>query len=47
MRGSDNFKTVPVPKARADDLSTAIFDADADRKGNSALCRSTPKSSKS
>lgn len=47
MSDSDNFKTVPVPKARADDLSTAIFDADTDRKGNSALCRSTPKSSKS
>lgn len=39
MRVSDNFKTVPVPKARADDLSTAIFDADTDRKGKSARCR--------
>ncbi len=46
MSDSDNFKTVPVPKARADDLSTAIFYADADRKGLHT-CRSTPKSSKS
>ncbi len=46
MSDSDNFKTVPVPRARGDDIFTAIFDADADRKGLHT-CRSTPKSSKS
>lgn len=34
----------PTPKARGDDVFTAAFYADTDRKAQSAECRSTPKS---
>ena len=39
--------SAPTPKARGDDIFTADFYADNDRKGKTAGCRSTPKSSKS
>ena len=45
MRSIDNI-LLPVPKARADDIFTAIFDADTVRKDN-ADCSLTPRSSKS
>lgn len=38
---------LPVPKARADDIFTAVFNADTDRKGIFAVCKSTPESLKS
>ncbi|MCQ2470339.1 MAG: hypothetical protein MJ100_11070 [Ruminococcus sp.] len=42
------FKPAPVPRARADYITfTAVFYADTDRKDNSAVCRSAPKSLKS
>jgi hypothetical protein len=47
MRGYDDFRLVPVPRARADDILTAAFCADHCGKDNSAYCRSTPRSSKS
>ena len=48
MRGYDGFKSEPIPRARADYITfTAVFYADTDRKENSAVCRSTPKSLKS
>ena len=34
----------PTPKARGDDVFTAVFYADTDRKALSANCRSTPES---
>ena len=41
------FMPAPVPWARGDDIFTAIFDADTNRKERSASCRSTRENSKS
>ena len=41
------FKPAPVPRARGDDVFTAVFDADTNRKERSAHCRSTRENSKS
>lgn len=38
---------LPVPKARADDIFTAVFDADTVRKDKTADCSLTPESLKS
>lgn len=41
------FKPAPGPRARGDDVFTAVFDADTNRKERSANCRSTRENSKS
>ena len=41
------FMPEPVPRARDDDVFTAVFDADTNRKERSANCRSTRENSKS
>ncbi|WP_302682038.1 hypothetical protein [uncultured Ruminococcus sp.] len=41
------FQPAPVPQARGDDVFTAVFDADTNRKERSANCRSTRENSKS
>ena len=41
------FMLAPVPRARGDDVFTAFFDADTNRKERSANCRSTRENSKS
>lgn len=41
------FMPTPVPRARGDDVFTAIFDADTNRKEMSANCRSARENSKS
>ena len=43
----NHFQPAPVPRARGDDILTAIFDADTNRKERSANCRSTRENSKS
>ena len=43
----NHFQPAPVPRARGDDIFTAIFDADTNRKERSANCRSTRENSKS
>lgn len=41
------FMPEPVPRARSDDIFTAVFCADTNRKEKSANCRSTRENSKS
>ena len=43
----NHFQPAPVSRARGDDILTAIFDADTNRKERSANCRSTRENSKS
>jgi len=43
----NHFQPAPVPRARGDDIFTAVFCADTNRKERSANCRSTRENSKS
>ena len=43
----NHFQPAPVPRARGDDVFTADFCADTNRKERSANCRSTRENSKS
>ncbi|MBP3797437.1 MAG: hypothetical protein J6I46_06670 [Ruminococcus sp.] len=43
----NHFQPAPVPRARGDDIFTADFCADTNRKERSANCRSTRENSKS